>query len=207
MDPWFLAAGLIVIYLEVGALSYAFFGENPLFRSVEMVDIAATCAYTSLVSVSYLQRTWASIMSGAKSPILILAYPIGVLSLTTLYRPLSWVSRYPIMFMVGASSGLALAGAMESDFMGQIRGVMEKPLLNFDNIVYVFATLTCITVFLFSINIKRENRTLNTVMRIGRVMLMFYIGANFANTVQFRIAKLMNRMQAIFWDFFGMRPY
>jgi len=207
-DPWLFFGGLIFLVLfMIFSLSYAFFGDNVFFRILERWVKGSTTTYYALSAYFVLVNYWNRIMAGTINPLIFIAFPVGLLSLTTLYRRSAWLSRYTIMLAIGNAMGLALVGAFESDFIGQIRGLAAMSPYSFDNLTYVFAALTCLSLFLFSVNIKNENRSLNILFKIGRLMLMFYLGANLANAISYRVSWMMNQFQLIFWEWLGMKPY
>ncbi len=207
MEIEVLVAGVIMTVWTIGTLLFVFWKDNPLFRITEVSGVALFGGYTAILCYGVLVNYYNQIIGGVKTPLLLLAFPVGALVLATLYRPYRWLIRYPLMFLIGTGSGLALRGALVADFYGQIRGIIEKPLVSFDNIVFVACALTSMFVFIYSVNVKRENRWVNGLMRLGRISLMFYVGANFASTVQFRITHLMDVLRWIFWNFLGLQPY
>jgi len=130
---------------------------------------------------------------------------LGVMLLWRLAPAGTWISRWPLAFIVGATAGLRLIGFIQADFLSQIRNsiipliVMEKGDFNFwasfRNIVLTISVLCSLVYFYFSIEHKG---VVGKISRVGIWVLMITFGAAFGFTVMGRIALLAIRFEFLF---------
>jgi len=126
---------------------------------------------------------------------------LGCMLLTRLAPKASWMSRWPMAFIIGYAAGTNLTRYLQSDFVAQIKATLV-PLIVFNeagfslgetisNIVIVFGVLSALVYFFFS---KEHKGWFGGTARVGIWVLMVAFGAAFGYTVMARISLLIGRM-------------
>ena len=176
MFDWIL---LMEVLLVIAIMSLPLYKENPAFRICEHLAIGMAAANTLIVSLKAFQ-------SGALAPLqsgkILVIIPI-VLGIAVLFRLLpgyGWIARYPISFILGAGTALAMRSAVESMIVGQVVDTITfsggSSLDTFNFIVMAIGTFTAMTYFIF---IKEHKGALGISSKIGRLFLMAGFGTGY----------------------------
>jgi len=126
---------------------------------------------------------------------------LGLMMLTRLLPRASWISRWPMAFIIGFSAGTNLTRYLQSDFIAQIRATLIPLVVvgadgfslgaTITNLVIVGGVLTALVYFFFS---KEHKGWFGGTARVGIWVLMVAFGAAFGYTVMARISLLIGRM-------------
>ncbi len=222
---WSQTAGIwTAAFMTLAVLSFLY-RDNVVYKLSESVFIGVSAAYWMIVSfwtvlvpnlmgklLPRLTQSWA--MPGL-SPvhdehwwINIVPLVLGAMLLWRLAPKGTWISRWPLAFIIGTTAGLKLVSFLQADFLSQIRASI-KPLLVVDangSIVWLdsisstlllVSMLAALTYFFFS---WEHKGVFGKVSRVGVLVLMITFGAAFANTVMARIALLGIRFEFLFDD-------
>lgn len=180
------------------------FKDNPLYRFAENTYVGLYAGYT--VALQWFQYIRPSvqlrIMQEGKwwyiFPII-----IGLMIYTRYIRPIAWISRYHICFLLGIGSAYVLTTQFKPMFVDQIRATF-LPLwvpgdwwASVSNILYVVGTFTALVYFLFTLEKKGFQ---GKVSSVGRWTMMLAFGAAFGNTVMARVSLFLGRMQFLLGD-------
>jgi len=196
--------------------------DNPLYKIAESVVVGVSAAYWMVVgfwttivpnllgklSPGWI-KSWA--MPGLKTEaelIYLIPLVMGVMLLWRLAPKGSWISRWPLAFIIGTTAGIRLIGFLHADFLGQIRNtimslVVTTPETGFDfwdsmkNVVVVIGVLSTIVYFFFSIEHKGY---VGKIAKLGIWFMMITFGAAFGYTVMGRIALLAIRIEFLLND-------
>ncbi len=168
--------------------------ENALFRSVEHLFVGVAAGYGLLRQWQAINRiAWTPAVQG--DVIMFVPIILGLLLFTRFVKGYTWVSRWPLAFLMGLGASLSMK-AIESDFVRQIQATAIR-LNSLDNIFIVVGTVTALAYFYFTF---RHSSVLNAGSRVGRYVLMLCFGAAFGNAVMGRISLLISRLQFLFTD-------
>jgi len=126
---------------------------------------------------------------------------LGCMLLTRLTPKASWMSRWPMAFIIGYAAGTNLPRYLQSDFIAQIKSTL-LPVIAFNeggfslgstisNIAIVLGVLAALIYFFFS---KEHKGWFGGTARAGIWVLMVAFGAAFGYTVMARISLLIGRM-------------
>ncbi len=208
-----------------GFLTLAIFSflykDNPFYRLAEHIFAGLSAGYyLGLIWQSVIlqqladpiSQHWAAIFSGESSGqhtmqmiFLIVAGLLGVMIFARLFPKMSWVSRYPLAFVMGNTAGIYLTSELHGRLIAQVAstfvdlgGPLDLIILNSIIVVGVLATLIY---FYFS---KEHTGALGATARVGIWFIMIAFGAHFGYTVMGRISLLIGRIQFIFIDWFKM---
>ncbi len=148
------------------------------------------------------------------SRVLLYLFPaaFGLLYYTIYSRRLSWMIKIVIGFSLGASAGLYFKGFF-AEVIPQIiasfrplyvPGVDLKStvLASANNIFFILTLLLVFNYFLFTF--KFQSRSHALAIRSGRWLMMICFGSFFGSTVMARLALLVERLQFLIIDWFGL---
>jgi len=204
--------------------------ENVFFRFFEHLFIGIAAGLAPIVTIKNF--LWPQILEPMLG-LNITTFPDGTTSkeyneLTLLYlfpmvfgllyyfiysKKHGWLAKIVIGLSLGASAGLAFKGFF-NEMLPQIFGSF-KPLVVFDdsnqfdvlqslnNILFIVILLSVMNYFFFSFG-KREGEVAKRITASGRWFLMVCFGAFFGSTVMARMALLVERLQFLYSDWFGV---
>ena len=192
----------IASFLTVCVFSFLL-GDNPLYKFAEHVYVGVSAGYWMCVGYwgtikpeivdKLYERNWIALIPLA----------LGIMLLFQLSPKTSWVSRWPLCFLVGMYAGLQIVYTMDAMIIEQVQA-STKPLLvwtadgsldlktTFINWILVFGLLTGMIYFYFSV--PHKGIVFGTGARVGIWVLMIALGASFGYTVMARISLLIGRM-------------
>ncbi len=195
--------------------------DNPFYKFAEHLFVGVSAAYWMVVGFwttlipNMLGRIYPPSMGWfatnpeeaatlvAQSPSYLRLVPLilGIMMLTRLTPKASWMSRWPMAFIIGFAAGTNLTRYLQSDFIAQIRATLIPVIVvgesgfNFggtlSNLVIVLGVLAALVYFFFS---KEHKGWFGGTARAGIWVLMVAFGAAFGYTVMARISLLIGRM-------------
>ena len=222
---WPHTAGIwTAAFMTLAVLSFLY-RDNLIYKLSESVFIGVSAAYWMVVSFwtvlvpNLMGKLWPRLTQSWAMPglspvhdehwwINLVPLVLGVMLLWRLAPRGTWISRWPLAFIIGTTAGLKLVSFLQADFMSQIKASI-KPLLVVDaggsivwldslsNTVLLVSMLAALTYFFFS---WEHRGVFGKVSRVGVLVLMITFGAAFANTVMARIALLGIRFEFLFDD-------
>ena len=135
---------------------------------------------------------------------LILPFVFGLMLLTRFNSQIAWLSRWPLSFIIGTSSGVALIGIAQGDLVNQIHATATMSLdpsgrviVAINSLLILIGVISTLIYFFFS---KEHKGVLGFTAKIGIWFLMVSFGASFGYTVMARISLLIGRMQFLLGD-------
>ena len=198
--------------------------DNPFYKIAESVVIGVSAAYWMVVGFwdvivpNLIGKLWPEGVSAWAMPgltgesaerdiVFFIPLVLGVMLLWRLAPKGTWISRWPLAFIIGSTAGIRLVGFIQADFLSQIRNSIV-PLVSLEsgsfdvweslkNIILVIGVLSCLVYFFFSFEHKGM---VGKAARLGIWFLMITFGAAFGYTVMGRIALLAIRLEFLFDD-------
>lgn len=199
-------------FLTLGILSFLY-KDNPWYKLSEaiFVGISAGFWFVTLFWDNLVGKFWDGWQD---EPMLFVGAALGLLMLMRLVPKIGWISRWPLAFIVGATSGLWLMNYLASNIMVQVQATIQ-PLFSisyaggFDagwgaiisSLVIVVGTFTGLVYFFFS---KEHKGAFGGAARVGIFFIMITFGASFGYTVMSRMSLLIGRMDFLLGDWLGM---
>jgi hypothetical protein len=212
---WVAALGTLCI------LSFAY-KDNPFYKIAESAFVGVSAAYWMVVGFwstivpnllgklfpAWIQ-SWA--MPGLSTErvewwwMYFVPLALGGMLLWRLAPKGSWISRWPLAFVIGVFCGIRLIGFIHADFLSQIRNsivplaVVENGSFEFwaslRNILLIGGVLCSLVYFFFSFEHKGF---VGRTAKAGIWVLMITFGAAFGYTVMGRIALFAIRLEFLF---------
>jgi len=195
-------------FLTLGIISFLY-RDNPWYKLSEAIFVGISAGFwvVTLFWDNFVGKFWDG---KGEEPMLWVGAALGFLMLLRLIPKIGWISRWPLAFIVGATSGLWLMNYFASNIMVQVQATI-MPLFGvgfeagwaavFANIVIFVGTFTGLVYFFFSV----EHRgVIGGTARVGIFFIMITFGAAFGYTVMSRMSLLIGRMYFIFGDWLGL---
>jgi len=217
-------------FLTLSIFSFLY-RDNPFYRFAEHLIVGVSAGYwiailyhTSLTDLwieplgasiaafgapqgTFLGKIWMLIVNIAPGA-------LGILMFSRFFEKTSWISRWPIAFYLGISTGVALPLFLQSFVVRQVAANMVDPiaifntmssdlsiLLNYGNstlkfwdgfgeLIIIVGTVCGLVYFYFS---AEHKGIMGGAAKIGIWILMIGFGATFGYTVMSRISLLVGR--------------
>ncbi|MGD8396829.1 MAG: hypothetical protein PVF43_15275, partial [Candidatus Eiseniibacteriota bacterium] len=214
--------GLWVAAFFTLAIFSFLYKDNPFYKLAESCVVGVSAGYWMVVGfwdvivpnllgklLPGIIKAWAMPGLSAHAEWLYLVpLVLGIMLLWRLMPTGTWISRWPMAFIIGVFCGLRLISFLHADFLSQIRNSIQPLWIVGDDGQFMFwdsvrslllvtGVLASLVYFFFSI----EHRGLvGKTARYGIWVLMITFGAAFGYTVMGRIALLAIRLEFLFDD-------
>jgi len=181
---------------------YSFlYKDNPIYKIAEHTLVGVSVGY-------YAALYWHTVIVPKLAiPLvqqgnLFLIVP-GALGLAMFFRfvpKLSWLSRYPIAFVIGAGAGAAIPAVIQARILRQASATMT-PFTSINGVILMIGVLATLVYFLFS---TKRKGIVGGGAKVGIWFMMIAFGATFGYTVMARLSLLIGRMQFLLRDWLGI---
>jgi hypothetical protein len=194
---WVAAAMTIALFSYV-------FKDNPFSKMAQHIYIGVAAAYGMIVQIdSMIRPTIVTNLIGKQQWQLLIPIALGLLIYARYFKPIAYLSRYTVAFMVGIGAGVVLARDFKSLFLAQLIATMN-PIsgpMAVNNLIIAVGVITTMSYFFFSLQHKGF---VGTSAQVGRYVMMMAFGASFGNTVQARVSLFLGRLQFLLGDWLGI---
>ncbi|WP_296461126.1 hypothetical protein [Rubinisphaera sp.] len=224
-------AGLWIAAVFTLCIFSFMYRDNPFYKVAESTVVGVSAAYYMVVGFwsTLVPNLFAKLMPGViqqwampgLSPEIeptgiyyIVPLILGIMLLMRLVPSMSWISLWPLAFIIGTTAGLRMIAYLEADFLSQIENSFVPLIVftetgidywqSFQNTFMIVSILSCLVYFFFSIEHKGA---VAGVSKFGIWILMMTFGAMFGMTVMGRIALLAIRLEFLFREWMNIRPY
>ncbi len=210
----------LAAFLTLGIVSFLY-KDNPWYKLTEAIFVGISAGYwfVTLFWDNLVGKFWLGVFPPESSNAepdywLCVGAGLGFLMLLRLVPNIGWISRWPLAFVVGATSGLWMMNYFASNIMAQVQGTI-MPLFStgfgngldasfgviIGNLVIFFGTFTGLVYFFFS---KEHTGVFGGTARVGIFFLMITFGASFGYTVMSRMSLLIGRIDFLLGDWLGL---
>lgn len=169
--------------------------DNTVFRTFQHLYVGVAAGYGIVFQYKSIKNIAWDPLTKKGDMLMLVPIILGLLMFTRFIKGYSWISRWPIAFLIGLGAALSMK-AIETDFVRQIQATLI-PWNSIDNIVIIVGTVTALTYFYFTV---KQNSLVKGASTVGRYVLMMTFGASFGNGVMGRISLLISRFQFLFTD-------
>ena len=224
-------AGLWIAAVFTLCIFSFMYRDNPFYKVAESTVVGVSAAYYMVVGFwsTLVPNLFAKLMPGViqqwampgLSPEIeptgiyyIVPLILGIMLLMRLVPSMSWISLWPLAFIIGTTAGLRMIAYLEADFLSQIENSFVPLIVftetgidywqSFQNTFMIVSILSCLVYFFFSIEHKGA---VAGVSKFGIWILMMTFGVMFGMTVMGRIALLAIRLEFLFREWMNIRPY
>ena len=189
----------------LGIVSFLY-RDNIYYKICEAVFVGSSAGYWFITYYwDNLYRKFYINASSATDPHyeVWIGFVLGMLMLTRLFGDkISWLSRWSLAFIIGATAGVYMMFYFVSNAMIQI-GASIKPIFDggvgdiIGNILIAVGTFCGLIYFFFS---KEHKGAFGGAAKIGIWFLMVTFGASFGYTVMSRMSLMLGRLDFIFGE-------
>ncbi|MCK4631621.1 MAG: hypothetical protein KAT79_00050 [candidate division Zixibacteria bacterium] len=224
----------VAAFLTLGIVSFLY-KDNPWYKLSEAIFVGISAGYWFVVLFwdNIYGKFWNGIfpeelIDSAGNVVtrepdywLLVGAVLGTLMLLRLIPKIGWISRWPLAFIIGCTSGLYLINYFSSNMMRQVEATI-MPLVGhwvldpatsqnafsafsgadiFSNLVLVIGTFTGLVYFYFS---KEHRGAFGGTAKVGIFFIMITFGASFGYTVMSRMSLLIGRADFLLFDWLGL---
>lgn len=198
----------LAAFLTLGIYSFLY-RDNHWYKLSEAIFIGVSAGYwvVALFWDNFYAKFW---LGRENDAMLWIGAVLGFMMLLRLVPKIGWIARWPLAFIVGATSGLWMMNYLSSNVMMQVRSTI-MPLFGtgysasvggiVGNIVIVGGTFSGLVYFFFS---KEHKGAFGKTARVGVWTIMITFGAMFGYTVMSRMSLLIGRIDFLFSDWLGL---
>ncbi|MFP4498242.1 MAG: hypothetical protein ACLFQV_08520 [Vulcanimicrobiota bacterium] len=209
VGTWIAAALTICIFSFL-------FEDNPLYKFAEHLFVGVSAGYwmatifQNVIKPNLAGNIYEAAMLLSKEGTFnvekwsfVIAGVLSIMLLLKLVPKISWISRWPLSFMVGIASGLGIVLTMEAFVFKQIDATIINLIVRHaDNTIAWEPTIrawmivigVCCSLLYFYFSVEHKGLFFGTTSRIGVFVLMMAFGAAFGYTVMARVSLLIGRM-------------
>jgi hypothetical protein len=189
--------------MTLALFSYVF-KDNPLSKMAQHIYIGVAAAYGMIVQIdSMIRPTIVTNLMAKGQWYLLIPITLGCLIYARYFKPIAFLARYTVAFMVGVGAGVVLARDFKSLFLAQLVATMN-PVSGanaLDTLIIAIGVITTLSYFFFTLQHKG---VVGQSAQIGRYVMMMAFGASFGTTVQARVSLFLGRLQFLLGDWLGI---
>ena len=202
----------IAAFLTLAIFSFLY-EDNPIYKFAEHLFVGVSAGYGVVITwheavvpllIDPLFRP-ENVNLEAPNYIVIIPGVLGLLMFSRFIPRYDWLSRWPIAFVMGLYSGLAIPAVVQTYLLPQLYSTMlpiwpgvEVPVWTaISNFLLVVGVLCTLAYFYFS---REHSGAFGVASKVGIFFLMVAFGASFGNTVMARVSLLIGRVQFLYDD-------
>jgi hypothetical protein len=185
--------------------------DNPIYKLAEHIFVGVSAGYG--VVVTWREAVMPDLIQPLLDPaavnlpgpnyVVIIPGALGLLMFSRFFPRYDWLSRWPIAFVMGLSSGLTIPAVIQTNLLPQLHATLQPlwpnaevtPWMAISNLLLFVGLLCTLAYFYFS---REHKGALGVASRIGIFFLMVAFGAGFGNTVMARVSLLIGRVQFLY---------
>ena len=207
----------VAAFLTLAIFSFLY-EDNPIYKFAEHLFVGVSAGYG--VVITWHEAVVPLLIDPLFRPervdladpnyIVIIPGVLGLLMFSRFIPRYDWLSRWPIAFVMGLYSGLAIPAAVQTFLLPQLYatmlpvwpGVEVSAWTAISNFLLVAGVLCTLAYFHFS---REHSGAFGVASKVGIFFLMVAFGASFGNTVMIRSRRIPGVMESVsFWINCGM---
>jgi hypothetical protein len=169
--------------------------DNPFYKLAEHLFVGVSAGY--YIAIAYKETLKPNLVDALFDHgqfIRLGALLLSLLMFTRFFSKISWLSRWPLAFVVGMYAGINVYAFGSGDLIIQLQSTMLDVVHGgwtaVSNVFLVVGLVSSLLYFYFS---REHTGALGTVTRIGVWFLMVSFGASFGFTVMSRVSLAIGR--------------
>jgi len=206
MDWSTTIATTVAALLTLAVFSFLY-KDNPFYKFAEHLMVGVSAGYWLLILAYTVVLPKIITPLKAGKWYYIIPTILGMLMWARLTRKWSWISRYPLAFYIGVSTGVAIPLEMKAKIIEQLNGSVDLVTTMYsaqaggmtivNNILILVGIIAGLIYFFFS---KAHTGATGGIAKFGIGVLMIGFGASFGFTVMARVSLLIERLQFLLFD-------
>jgi hypothetical protein len=206
MDWSTTIATTVAALLTLAVFSFLY-KDNPFYKFAEHLMVGVSAGYWLLILAYTVVLPKIITPLKAGKWYYIIPTILGMLMWARLTRKWSWISRYPLAFYIGVSTGVAIPLEMKAKIIEQLNGSVDLVTAMYsaqaggmtivNNILILVGIIAGLIYFFFS---KAHTGATGGIAKFGIGVLMIGFGASFGFTVMARVSLLIERLQFLLFD-------
>jgi hypothetical protein len=196
----------IAVACIFGMWSLPLYKDNPVYRVSQNVFVGSCAGHAIGVAIGNILRYgFRPLFQDGKIGLMI-PIVLGLLLYTRFFSRISWLSRWPVAFLVGVGVGQAIYTSLRSQVINQtVAAITKLPGetlgTTINSLISSVGLLAVLTYFVFTIP---QTGFVKRFSQAGRWLMMVTFGVSFGNVVAGRISVLLGELLKIFGDWLGM---
>ncbi|MEO0080418.1 MAG: hypothetical protein ABIK44_07070 [candidate division WOR-3 bacterium] len=197
----------VAAVLTLGIFSFLW-RDNPFYKFCEHLFVGVSVGYT--IALTWYNSVYPDLVTPLFRQgklLYIIPLVLGLCYFCRFIPKVSWLIRFPMAFVLGWASGVAIPAYFQTNVIKQIQGTLLSPaiLARWDVFLWAlisFVGVICSVLYFF---FSREHRgALKLASETGIIFLMVGFGASFGYTVMARMSLLIGRFQFLLRDWLGV---
>ncbi len=199
-------AGLAIgALLTLMILSYLL-GDNPLYRLAMHIFVGALVGYSLGVVIQnvIIDQVWKHLSS---NPVTVIPLMLGVLLLFKFFPKYAFIGNFPVAYLIGVGTAVALGGALLGSLGPQILATGQAfssssslRLGLLDSFLILVGTICTLMSFTFTAQKQHGlagiwSRIVKAIGTVGRVFLTFAFAVAFAGALTASLSIFIGRIQ------------
>lgn len=205
----------VAAILTLGIFSFLW-RDNPFYKFCEHLFVGVSVGYT--IALTWYNSVYPDLFDPlflkplsavplGQKLLLVLPLLLGLCYFCRFIPRVSWFVRFPMAFVLGWGSGIAIPAIFQASILKQIQGSLLTPGIfqRWDVLLWAiisFIGVICSVVYFFFS--KEHKGALRIASETGIVFLMVGFGASFGYTVMARMSLLIGRFQFLLRDWLGV---
>ena len=183
--------------LTIFILSFLY-RDNPLYKLAEHIFVGVSAGY--YIALAYKDTIEPNLLDqlAAGNWTRVGALALSLLMFTRFVSKISWLSRWPLAFVVGMYAGINIVAFGSGDLIIQLQSTMvdfvHGGFQGVSNLLLLVGLAASLMYFYFS---AEHRGVLGGVSRIGIWFLMISFGASFGYTVMSRVSLAIGRAREL----------
>jgi len=205
----------IAAVLTIGIFSFLW-KDNPFYKFCEHLFVGVSVGYS--ISLTWYNAVYPdlfnplflqpfSAVSLGRKVLLVIPLILGLCYFCRFIPKVSWLIRFPMAFVLGWASGVAIPAYFQTNILKQMQGTFLTPgiFARWDVLLWAVISFVGVICSVFYFFFSKEHKgALKLASETGIVFLMVGFGASFGYTVMARMSLLIGRFQFILGDWLGI---
>ncbi|MFO7676110.1 MAG: hypothetical protein R6X12_07345 [bacterium] len=193
--------------LTLGIFSFLW-KDNPFYKFCEHLFVGVSVGYT--IALTWYNSVYPDLVTPLFREgqlVYIIPFGLGLCYFARFVPKVSWLIRFPMAFVLGWASGVAIPAFFQTNVIKQIQGSLLTPadFSRWDVLLGALISFVGVVCSVFYFFFSREHKgALKVASETGVVFLMVGFGASFGYTVMARMSLLIGRLQFLLRDWLGV---
>jgi hypothetical protein len=197
----------VAAILTLGIFSFLW-KDNPFYKFCEHLFVGVSVGYS--IAITWYNQVYPNLVTPLfrEGKLLnIIPLVLGLCYFSRFIPKVSWLIRFPMAFVLGWASGVAIPAYFQTNIIKQIQGTLLTPgiFARWDTLLWAIISFVGVICSIFYFFFSREHKgALKVASETGIIFIMVGFGASFGYTVMARMSLLIGRLQFVLRDWLGV---